>query len=115
MKNIIMLFNTLLLGIFLIACGNSIPECNDEDVTNVITEIIKKEGLKDDPNVKQYFKDTKFNYSGFITEGVDKEAKEVTCKVNLKMSYKGKNTFDEFLTYIAKYTDDGMVYVELYE
>lgn len=114
MKKIIIL-GGILLSMSLVGCGKSIPKCDDEDVTNVISEIIKKEGLKHDPSAKQYFKDMKFNYSGFITENIDKEAKEVTCKVNVKMSYKGKTTVDEFVDYTAKYTDDGQIYVEVYE
>lgn len=111
MKKIIIL-GGILLSMSLVGCGKSIPKCDDEDVTNVISEMIKKEGIKIDPSVKEFAKEVKFKYSAFITKNIDKEAKQVACKANVKMSYKGITMFDEFFDYTAKYTDDGQVYVE---
>ncbi|EAJ1453205.1 hypothetical protein CS797_03950 [Campylobacter jejuni] len=91
-----------ILAVFLSACSSGIPKCSDQDVQNVLTEIDRKK--------------LKFTYSGFMSDLTDKESKTQYCKAQVKANgsidsrpYK----WDAWIEYFARYTDDGMVYVEI--
>ncbi|EAC1579938.1 hypothetical protein GMH54_02255 [Campylobacter coli] len=103
-----------ILAVFLSACSNGIPKCSDQDVQNVLTEIILEHNFGRFSEVDR--KKLKFTYSGFMSDLTDKESKTQYCKAQVKANgsidsrpYK----WDAWIEYFARYTDDGMVYVEI--
>ena len=88
---------------------SSMPSCDDKEVKDLSTDIIKRNfsaiGIKVD----------KANYSDFMTQNVNKDAKKVTCKVKVKIfpeMFYDTSTSD-FLEYTAQHTDEGKLYVEI--
>ncbi|MBZ7982423.1 hypothetical protein AVBRAN12640_07730 [Campylobacter sp. RM12640] len=99
-------FSLIVVSAFCIGCG-SIPSCDDKEVTDVVTQIVKKQV----PNISSL----DISYSGFMTEKIDKEKKLIRCKGEMKMTNKDtKQSAENWFDYSARYTDDGMVYVEVY-
>ncbi|MBK2001267.1 hypothetical protein ACD575_05620 [Campylobacter sp. LH-2024] len=101
---------TILLG----ACKGDIPKCGDKDVQNVLSDILLEHTFSSFSEVDR--KKLKFTYGGFMSDLTDKESKTQYCKAQVKVSgvvnsrpYK----WDNWINYSARYTDDGMVYVEI--
>lgn len=110
--------NLCLLGVLMVlfsACGGGIPKCGDKDVQDVLTDIILDNDFKQLTEFER--KKLKFSYSGFMADMTDEESKTQHCKAQVKINgivnlrpYK----WDGWINYSARYTDDGMTYVEIY-
>lgn len=99
-------FSLITISTLFIGCGST-PNCDDKEVTDVVTQILKKQV----PNISSL----DISYSGFMTEKIDKEKKLIRCKAEMKMTNKEtKQSAENWFDYSARYTDDGMVYVEVY-
>lgn len=100
-------FSLIVVSAFYIGCG-SIPSCDDKEVTQLLTEIL----LKQSKTLDAY----DISYSSFMTNKIDKEAKKINCtnKLILKETENFSIVKEIWLDYSARYTDDGMVYVEVY-
>lgn len=81
------------------ACS-SVPSCDDSDVKDLLTRILKNNNLAP--------KNAKIKYSGFTTEFKDKDTKKVGCKAMANI-----NGREDAIPYTAQYTDDGILYVEI--
>ncbi|MBK1992025.1 hypothetical protein JG676_05355 [Campylobacter sp. 2018MI35] len=113
MKNIKIYFIGV-LAILLSACSGGISKCNDKDVQKVLTDIILENRFERFSEVDR--KKLKFTYSGFMSEMTDKENKTQYCKAQVKANgiiNSNSMKWDAWIEYSAKYTDDGMVYVEI--
>ena len=76
------------------------PSCDDSDVTELVTKIIKDE---------QWALETaKISYKAFRTENKNDDTKKVTCRAMMEI-----DNIEYDIRYTAQYTDDGMVYVNL--
>lgn len=83
----------------LTACS-SMPDCDDSDVKDLMTEIFKDN--------RWVSKDAKLKYDAFITQFRDKDTKQVVCKARVTINGSKTKTVE----YSAQYTDDGQLYVE---
>ncbi|MCI7047905.1 hypothetical protein [Helicobacter sp.] len=96
------------------ACSGGIPKCNDKDVQNLLTDIILEHNFGGFSEVDR--KKFKFTYSGFMSELTDKESKTQYCRAQVKAN-KSVNSrpykWDAWINYSTRYTDDGMLYVEI--
>ena len=90
-------------GIGFSGCGGA-PSCDGKDTTATLTQILKE-------NVSNK---AEYKYSAFMTNSTDKKAKKVTCKAQVTVSVGNKQESD-FIQYSAQYTDDGQIYVEVFQ
>ncbi len=89
-------------------CFDSTPSCDDKEVKDLLTDILKEQILPRFGMSKTEINNAKISYSSFMTEKTDKDAKKVTCKAQATM--KG----DAWIHYTARMTDDGShIYVEI--
>lgn len=100
-------------GFFIVGCGNSMPSCKDKQVEDLLQQIVKNQ-------FKQVFgnesKDLKVSFSGFATNEKNEAKKQVTCQAMAKVTHTptGRNKEDT-IHYTARHTDDGQIYVELFD
>lgn len=95
----------------LVGCGSGMPSCDDKEVKDLITQIVKNH-LTSRGLPKEQVDKLSISYSGFMTNATDEGAKKVTCKAEAKLSFEGR-TETEFVEYTAQHTSDGKVYVEV--
>lgn len=103
-----------ILAVLFSACGDGIPKCNDKDVQDTLTKIILENRFNRFSELDR--KKLKFTYSSFMSELTDKENKIQYCKAQVKVNGSINSNpykWDTWIDYSAKYTDDGMVYVEI--
>lgn len=120
MKSKITKCNKWLVGFALVAsiafsgCGGSMPKCDDKEVLDLVTQLVKRTPILCNP-----FSDDEpcqvedFSYSAFVMKSVDKEAKVISCVAKID---KPKLSFafgDAYVPYIARYTLDGQLLVSL--
>nr|WP_317405126.1 hypothetical protein [uncultured Helicobacter sp.] len=105
MKKILLGIGSLFFVGMLSGCS-SMPSCDDKEVKDLLTDIIKRNfsaiGIKVD----------KANYSDFMTQNVNKDAKKVTCKAKVEV-FSNDRSKSDFLEYTAQHTDEGKLYVEI--
>lgn len=89
----------IIAGVAFSGCSG-IPDCDDSDVKNLLTQIAKDN--------RWVSKDSKLRYDAFITQFKDKDTKQISCKARVTIN--GLKT--SYVTYTAQYTDDGQLYVE---
>lgn len=99
MKKIILACVVTFTTFCLTACSG-VPSCDDSDVKDLLTQILKDNKLAP--------RNAKIKYSGFMTEFKDKDTKKVGCKAMANI-----NGREDAIPYTAQYTDDGMLYVEI--
>lgn len=110
--NVKFIFVGILVAL-LSACNGGIPKCGDKDVQNALTSFILEHDFGNLSEVDR--KKLKFTYSGFMSELTDKESKTQYCKAQVKVNgiiNSSPYKWDSWFKYSAKYTDDGMVYIE---
>lgn len=108
MKKLGVLAVSVLLAGMLSGCFDSTPSCDDKEVKNLLTDILKEQIFPNLGISKQEIANLKVSYSAFMTENVNKDAKKVACKA--KATAKG----EAWIYYTAQATDDGShIYVEI--
>lgn len=100
-------FSLIIISTFFIGCSST-PSCDDKEVTQLVTEIL----LKQSSTLDAY----DISYSSFMTDKTDEKRKRIKCKamLTLKETENFSIIKEIWLDYSARYTDDGMVYVEVY-
>lgn len=107
MKKILLGIGSLFFVGMLSGCS-SMPSCDDKEVKDLLTDILKEQILPRFGMSKTEINNAQISYSSFMTEKTDKEAKKVTCKARATM--KG----DAWIHYTAQMTDDDShIYVEI--
>ena len=90
-------------------CFDSTPSCDDKEVKDLLTDILKEQVLSHWGMSQKEINDAKITYGTFMTEATDKEKKKVTCKAQMTM--RGDN---DWIHYTARMTDDNShIYVEI--
>ena len=103
MKKIILIALVAVAGISFSGCGG-VPSCDGKDTQELLTKI-----LKENLSAKATYK-----YDAFMTNSTNKEAKKVTCRAQVTIM-RGKSKEKEFIEYSAQYTDDGQIFVEIWQ
>ncbi len=101
------------MAMALSGCFDSTPKCDDKEVQDMLTQIIKEQLLPAAGVSKTKINGVKISYNGFMTNKIDKEAKKVTCKAQIVAKDKEEGEISEYINYTAQSTSDNQIYVEI--